>query len=465
MFYRHPLRNPYHTGTELDVLRNSLIKYLVNNSYFNLELKANFSRVTVEPGENLTSYCADLVSLNGEKQEEILTYKFLIVRSSNVEIIKYYCRSSLSTVVALPSETKTGVVSILLSVMKIYIPTDLPNVGSKSLRNRNFQHSLPPSPGYRLIFTLAVANPLDGVPTWNIQTSINRHLSPLLRDLDFLGPFQVSLQVLYFADVNIKPYKQQGKFYYSKAKLPLLINPLESRLATHTSTDATLNFIVYIPPSKYTPLYIKNRKSDNDTYTSFHSPRWGGILFHNLANSSGRDVPMHYVIRTFIRQFQLLIGINYKQSSEIFKLNKETALTEWARTRLLIWKTFEHLKESLSTLSSLSKLLDKIANIVIRDDIKELVEDSVRNIEHSINHLSEGNIEQAYICSKKSFLFSEKAFYDSSLLSLLYFPDDQKYAIYVPLFLPVALPILVSFVKAVKWLKGTSTVESKMKAE
>lgn len=42
---------------------------------------------------------------------------------------------------------------------------------------------------------------------------------------------------------------------------------------------------------------------------------------------------------------------------------------------------------------------------------------------------------------------SERAFFDPSLLHLLYFPDDQKFAIYIPLFLPMAVPILHSLAK------------------
>lgn len=46
--------------------------------------------------------------------------------------------------------------------------------------------------------------------------------------------------------------------------------------------------------------------------------------------------------------------------------------------------------------------------------------------------------------ARKAFTASEKAFFDPSLLALLYFPDDQKYAIYIPLFLPIMIPIILS---------------------
>eukprot|EP01137_Pigoraptor_chileana_P005710 Opistho-2@49142 len=37
-------------------------------------------------------------------------------------------------------------------------------------------------------------------------------------------------------------------------------------------------------------------------------------------------------------------------------------------------------------------------------------------------------------------------FFDPSILELLYFPEENLYAIYMPLFLPVAVPILIAVI-------------------
>lgn len=55
--------------------------------------------------------------------------------------------------------------------------------------------------------------------------------------------------------------------------------------------------------------------------------------------------------------------------------------------------------------------------------------------------------------SKMSFTSSEEVFFDNSLLALLYFPEDQKYAIYVPLFLPILFSFVTVLVPVVKELK------------
>jgi len=58
--------------------------------------------------------------------------------------------------------------------------------------------------------------------------------------------------------------------------------------------------------------------------------------------------------------------------------------------------------------------------------------------------LNNGDQEKALVYAKLAFKNSEDAFAHPSLLALLYFPDDQKYAIYIPLFLPVMIPVVMS---------------------
>lgn len=49
---------------------------------------------------------------------------------------------------------------------------------------------------------------------------------------------------------------------------------------------------------------------------------------------------------------------------------------------------------------------------------------------------------------------AESALNDKSLLALLYFPNDQKFAIYLPLFLPTLLPLFGSILALYKYWVG-----------
>lgn len=75
------------------------------------------------------------------------------------------------------------------------------------------------------------------------------------------------------------------------------------------------------------------------------------------------------------------------------------------------------------------------------------VSSAVTSVQLAVAELEAGNLNFALQYSKEAILASERAFFDPSLLHLLYFPDDQKFAIYIPLFLPMCVPIVLSLLK------------------
>lgn len=88
--------------------------------------------------------------------------------------------------------------------------------------------------------------------------------------------------------------------------------------------------------------------------------------------------------------------------------------------------------------------MDQITNIVVRDEVGEEVERSVNSLKLSYAEAQAGNLRAALQHAIISYKSSEVAFHHPSNLAQLYFPDDQKYAIYIPLFLPVGIPVLLS---------------------
>lgn len=78
---------------------------------------------------------------------------------------------------------------------------------------------------------------------------------------------------------------------------------------------------------------------------------------------------------------------------------------------------------------------------------------AVTALQLAVAELEIGNLRFALQYSKEAILASEKAFFDPSLLHLLYFPDDQKFAIYIPLFLPMCVPIFLSLLKILSELR------------
>ena len=83
-----------------------------------------------------------------------------------------------------------------------------------------------------------------------------------------------------------------------------------------------------------------------------------------------------------------------------------------------------------------------------------MVEKAVEKVAATSLLVEDAKLVEGYEASREALELSETAFFDQSLLALLYFPDDQKYAIYIPFFLPVGIPVIFSLKTLFKFVKG-----------
>ncbi|KAL4231706.1 hypothetical protein ACF0H5_009282 [Mactra antiquata] len=316
--------------------------------------------------------------------------------------------------------------------------------------------------GYDVILTLVNPRPDIFDVQWNIETAVNKYFDPLIEMMRNYTEINVKSQMLYFTKLQTKPKKDSTGFYFTMKELPHMINPLEAKLGSPATTNPELNFIVYIPSKDQQPLYLKDEKGNSVKSNSFLSPQWGGIHIYNIDASTNnktlpvqQNVDMSQVMNVFISQLRLLLNIHSQVSQDVQYLPLgKSSVTEWELDGWLRSKCIENIATSSTTLQSLSQLLGKISNIVINDDIGKEVEQAVLSMKESLQLLSDGFLIEAYQHSKNAVQASEKAFFDPSLLELLYFPEDQKFAIYIPLFLPISFPVLASLWQSFKWYRN-----------
>ena len=91
--------------------------------------------------------------------------------------------------------------------------------------------------GYDLLFSLLVPQPESVMVTWDIEDVVDRHFLPFLRDLGNFSSFSVKSQVLYLTSLNVKPRNTGRLKVVSEKNLGLAINPVESQLASHVSSN------------------------------------------------------------------------------------------------------------------------------------------------------------------------------------------------------------------------------------
>lgn len=325
--------------------------------------------------------------------------------------------------------------------------------------------------GYKLSFSLVNSDPSEVIAEWNIKQAVQDYLQPFLDKLKQFADFSVSSQVLYYSQLPLTPKKvaEKNYFYIPTTSVPLLINPMETKIGSDITVYPTLNFLVFVPLAKHSPLYIHDEKGSIVDTNAFFSPRWGGIQVQNpptLDENSTRPVEfvvdMKAAMEVYLSQLRLLIGIPQQKSSKDAFLAKpgQEAIREWELQTLLRKRTIENIATATNTLYSLSHLLEKIHNMVIKDDVAEEVYGAVECLHKAHQFLKDGELSKAFHYSKKAIILAEKAFFDPSLLALLYFPQDQKFAIYIPLFLPVGIPVATSLFKAIKWWRRKKEKQS-----
>ncbi|KAM4619720.1 GPI transamidase component PIG-S [Polymixia lowei] len=316
------------------------------------------------------------------------------------------------------------------------------------------------SPGYEITFSLLNPDPKSHRLHWDIEGAVQSYIQPLLSKLAPVANFSIDSQILYYAMLGVNPRFDSSLNAYSlnADSLAHVINPVEARLGSSAaSSNPVLNFLLYVPDAHHSPLYIHGHRKQEVPSNAFHSPRWGGIMVYNVNDFYGPEtefpvdinINMMKVMGVFLAQLRLMLGVQSSVSPPGFLVEPcgNAGLADWELDRLMWSRSVENVATATTTITSLAQLLDQIGNIVINDNIAQQVSSTVTSLQLAVAELEAGNLGFALQYSKEAILASERAFFDPSLLHLLYFPDDQKFAIYIPLFLPMCVPILLSLLK------------------
>lgn len=110
--------------------------------------------------------------------------------------------------------------------------------------------------------------------------------------------------------------------------------------------------------------------------------------------------------------------------------------------RLIRTRAVRNMLDAISTLSSLSRQLTSLTTMVVKDHINTIVQSSLNSLELAKESLKKGDYEMASRHARDAIVSSESAFFDPTMVPMLYFPDEHKLAIYMPFFVPIALPLL-----------------------
>ena len=285
--------------------------------------------------------------------------------------------------------------------------------------------------------------------SWDIESAIDEYFAPLLESFS-VSNFTIDTQVQLYAKFSpsVQPPKYDeamGAWTLRLEDLSGFINAAEWPLGPSIGTGPTLNFIVYVPDKSMSPLLVEGSYAN-----SWLIPQWGCVTILNLPDTKSESLPaslalgkesIRPALLTFSHQLLSLLGA--PESPPSFPLQLQT-LTRVRAASLLL--------SASSTMGSLARLTVALPSIAIPETVAIAVNSTLSHLRETCTHLRDGKFRAALDHARVAEAEAEKGFFEKSMVGMVYFPDEHKVAVYLPLLGPIGVPLLMSAVKELRRL-------------
>ena len=287
--------------------------------------------------------------------------------------------------------------------------------------------SLRYSPTYHLTFSLFTAGALPS--TWDIEAAVREYMQPLLDVLSPIHNFTIDTQVQLYATPGAQSQ------VLNKDDLSAFVNAAEWPLSPSIGGAPTVNFVIYVGNQTV------GLESAAETSQSWLIPQWGTVYLLAQPSSTSHipSATLKQPMLTFAGHLLSLLGTPQSGSLPL----RLSTLTRIRSADLLL--------RASSTLGSLARLTLALPSIAIPHSVAEGVSKTMDHLEKACaNFGGLSGLTHARIAEMEA----EKAFFEKSMVGQLYFPDEHKIAVYLPLLGPVGVPLVMGLIAEVKmWLK------------
>ncbi|CAN1269553.1 GPI transamidase component PIG-S [Linum perenne] len=320
-----------------------------------------------------------------------------------------------------------------------------------------------------LSFSLLNSNPEDWIYDWDFQRIDETLLSPVIEALKPIADISVESQVLYYTPKSSFSHWDESlsSYVFSTKELPFFVNSNEWHLDTSVAAGGRskiLQFVVYIPSSDECPLALQLPNGEISRTNGFISPMWGGVMVWNTQSClkySDSELPvrhllspddLHKIFEVLMGQLRQLFGLKsdsiYVGEAGAYKLlASEKGFTEWELDVLSRQHTCFDLRSSGTTLGSLSRLVQSLPRMIIKDEIGKQVAFSLEAAKLARSNASAGLYDASAVSAREARSLAEDAFFHPSIMSVSYFSFEHCFAVYSPFFLPVLLHVLLAAVR------------------
>lgn len=288
--------------------------------------------------------------------------------------------------------------------------------------SKRMTRSMKYSGTYHLTFSLFTSG--SSPSSWDIESAIDQYMRPVLDMLKPIHNFTIDTQVQLYAIPGVQSQ------ILSKEDLSSFINAAEWPLSPSIGGAPTMNFVVFMGNQTI------DLHSGEETSQSWLVPQWGSVYL--LSPPAATHVPSDFLkpaVLTFTSHLLSLLGTPQSGSLPM-------RLSTLTRVRAV-----DMLLRASSSLGSLARLSLALPSISIPSSVADGVAKSMNHLSLACASLgSTQSLEHARIAETEA----ERAFFEKSMVGQLYFPDEHKVAVYLPLLGPVGVPLVMGLLRELK---------------
>jgi len=318
------------------------------------------------------------------------------------------------------------------AVSKKLSPDMLASIARRTTRTMKY------APTYHLSFSMLTASAYPS--SWDIEEAALKTLAPLLSALSRVSNFTVDTQILTYAVLppTVQPQYSNVEEAWTLRPEDLggFINAAEWPLSPSIGAGPTINFILYVASPDQSPLRVNGSITN-----SWIVPQWGGVGIFNPAipqnTGSLRAADLEPALLNFSTQLLSLLGV---PTTPLNSLSLRLATVTRLRAASL-------LLSASSTLGSLARLAATLSSIPIPQTVATSVDSTISHLNAACTALRAGEFQIALEHARIADIEAEKAFFERSMVGQVYFPDEHKVAVYLPLMGPMAVPLVMSALK------------------
>lgn len=301
---------------------------------------------------------------------------------------------------------------------------------------------------YHLTFSLFTATAAPS--SWSIESALERYIQPILHVVSHSTNISITSQVQLYSSFSpsVHPQSADGRWTLQSGDLTSFINTAEWPLSPSIGEGPTINFITYVPDQKHIPLFIADHPTN-----SWLIPQYGAITILNPplvdqpeSELGLQNLPAHLDVNLLKPAFenfqtQLLQLLGVPSGSEIPLTHRLQSFRRLLGLSLYL--------RTLSSLGALARLEQHLSNIPIPKRV-------LVHVENALEGLATFRAKLNLQALNDAFRSAEKAFFDKSMVGQVYFPDEHKVAVYLPLLGPVGVPLVIGLLREIKQFRSNA---------